>query len=394
MNTSMNASNISADVNYNNNNSIVFSAIIATAVFVFQIMNITSVVSVCFYISIALVAANYVLKIVATKKISVHMLIISVLMLFSFAVPGFVFNFEVYKRAIIVLCCIICIEDTRTTKISLKEFRIIEFSFIFAVVFANYMFYIRGYNSILFQATNSIAMNFSNPNALALWLTAFFIALSICLFIEPHKFLKIAVLLSALSLLPIISATESRNSLFSCIFVIGVLVITMIRAQKRNVKSLPKWIILLLTALPAIIFFVYMFIILPNIDFFNNLFSFLIRRGKSLGSRATVWKIVYDDLGPCFLFGKYNKYYNGQMHNSLMTLYCMFGAPVTFLISSVFYKSISHQKIYTQIALLGIWLTGCFEASIFVGIAGIYLMLQILPAISSAIANKPIQSNQ
>lgn len=389
MNTSMSTSNISSKVIYNNNNLVVFSAILATAVFVFQLMNIPSVVSICFYISIALVLVNYGIKIFASKKVSVYILSILALMLLSFAISGFVFNFEVYKRAIIVMCCIICIEDARAAKLNLSEFRIIECSFLLAAFFANYMFYIKGYNSVYFQTTNSIAMNFSNPNALALWLTAFFIALSICLFVEPSKFLKTIILLSAASFLPIISATESRNSLLSCIFIIGALLFTMLRAKKRNVKGLPKWIVMLLTALPAIVFFVYMSVIIPNLDFFNDLFALIIGKGKSLGSRASIWRIVYNDLGSCFLLGNYNGYYTGQMHNSLMTLYCLFGAPVTFLISSVFYKSILNKNIYSQIALLGIWLTGCFEASIFVGVAGIYLMLQILPAVGNSIQNKP-----
>lgn len=381
MNVSINTSSTSVNARYNNDNSIVFSAILATIVFVFQIMNIGSVVSICFYVSIALVAMNYIFKILATKRMSTYVLVIAVLMLLSFAISGFVLDFEVYKRAIIVMCCVICIADSRTSNLNLKQIRIIEFCFIFAVAFANFMFYFGGYNTIFYYDTNSIAMNFSNPNALAIWLAMFLIALLICFSVEQNKLLKLLLFASAASLLPIILATESRNSLLSCILVIAALIIVMLRSRKQRTERLPNWALLIFTLLPVIVFFAYMYIISPNMDFFNDVFSFLVSQGKSLSSRAGVWQTVINYLGPCFFFGKYNLFYNHQMHNSLMTIYCMFGAPVTCLISAVFYNVIKKKNIYTQIALLGIWSTGCFETSIFTGAAGVYLMLQIIPAL-------------
>ena len=327
------------------------------------------------------------MRVVATKRMSGYILVIGVLMLLSFAMSGFVLNFELYKQAIIVMCCVLCIDDSRETKFSIKEFRAIEYCFLGAASFAIFMFYAVGLRYVYFKDTYSVAMNFSNPNALSLWLSAFFIGISICFFIESRKIFKILLLASAVLLVPIINATESRNSLISCILVIATLVLINIRSKKRRFRKMPSWIIFLLTALPAIIFFVYMYVVIPNIDFFEDVFSFLIGHGKSLRSRAHVWQIVDDNLLSCLFFGKYNSFYASQMHNSLMTLYCMFGAPATYLISAIFYNSVKRKNVYSQIALIGIWSTGCFEASIFVGVAGIYLMLQILPAIGDAVQN-------
>lgn len=381
----MNTINISnpatGKINYVSNNSIVISAIMASAIFIFQTLSMPSIVSILFYISIAMVGINYFLRITSTSKISVYVLVICVLMLLSFAISGFVRDFETYKRAIIVMCCIICIDDSRNTKLNLNEFRIIEYSFLATSYFAIIMFYAMGLRYVYYKDTYSVAMNFSNPNALALWITVFFIGIAICFFIESRKPLKILLLGAAVLLLPIISATESRNSYISCIFVIATLFLTIFRSKKKKSNKIPTILIIALIALPAIIFFAYMYIVIPNISFFEETFSFLLGHGKSLRSRADIWQNVINNLRPCLLFGKYNTFNTAQMHNSLMTLYCMFGAPITILISTVFYNSVKRKNIYSQIALIGIWSTGCFEASVFVGVAGIYLMLQILPAI-------------
>lgn len=381
----MNTTNIptpaTEKTDYSSNNSIVISAVLASAIFIFQTLSMPNIVSILFYISIAMVAINYFLRITSTNKISAYVLVICVLMLLSFATSGFVRDFETYKRAIIVLCCIICIDDSRNTKLNLNEFRIIEYAFLVTSYFAIFMFYARGLRYVYYKDTYSVAMNFSNPNSLALWITVFFIGIAICFFVESRKPFKILLLGAAALLLPIISATESRNSYISCIFVIATLFLTIFRSKKKKLNKIPSLLILALVALPAIIFFAYMYIVIPNIDFFEEAFSFMISHGKTLGSRAGIWQSVMNNLRPCFLFGMYNKFNGSQMHNSLMTLYCMFGAPITILISTVFYNSVKRKNIYSQIALIGIWSTGCFEASVFVGVAGIYLMLQILPAI-------------
>ena len=80
------------------------------------------------------------------------------------------------------------------------------------------------------------------------------------------------------------------------------------------------------------------------------------------------------------LFGNYAVYHTEQLHNAMLTLYCRFG---------VFFVAIVCRKIYLvlkkmpnadiQLAVSAVWLTGCFETSIFVGAAGMYLLVLLLP---------------
>lgn len=143
---------------------------------------------------------------------------------------------------------------------------------------------------------------------------------------------------------------------------------------------------LVLTTLPLIVFAFYMYVIVANMDFWEMLFK-LNSIDKGLGTRRGIWQIVIDSFGHCFLFGDYYTYYNSQMHNSLLTIFCRFGAPVTFLSCVSIYAALSrlqdNSSFYAALSLAAILFTGCFEASVFVGIAGMYLMLLLIPACAS-----------
>ena len=75
------------------------------------------------------------------------------------------------------------------------------------------------------------------------------------------------------------------------------------------------------------------------------------------------------------------------MHNSLLTIFCRFGAPATVLSCVSIYQALKNLQekasFYAALSLSAIFFTGCFEASVFVGIAGMYLMLLLIPACAS-----------
>jgi O-antigen ligase len=130
-----------------------------------------------------------------------------------------------------------------------------------------------------------------------------------------------------------------------------------------------------------------MYIFVPNIEFLRSFLFFLEEESKTLTSRVEIWEEVISDFKSCFLLGDYNKYFDEQMHNSLATLFTMYGLP--FLVSACLYMYYACKKIQEKsgaIAMLSvcaILFTGCFEASVFVGIAGFYLIILIAPAIVS-----------
>ena len=187
----------------------------------------------------------------------------------------------------------------------------------------------------------------------------------------------------AVGLLPIIIATQSRNSYLACLFLLG----GAICAKAFKIKKVPNWVLVCIVWLPIIVFVFYMFVIVENMSFWENIFS-IDNIDKGLGTRKNIWQAVLDDFWHCFLFGDYKKYYNGQMHNSLLTVFCRFGAPATIAVCVLLYKALKkiqdNTDFYSVLSLAAVLFTGCFEASVFIGVAGLYIMLLLIPAGSAA----------
>lgn len=361
------------------NKRIVFSAVLASASFVCRMLELNWIVSLCFAVSIAWVVLNFLWDVARTKKASAYIIILFVLMLFSVVASGLRSDFEFYKRAIIVFCCVLCLNNASGARMNKNEFRLVQILFLLSVGVANYLFYFKGFSNVYYGSTQLVAMNFGNPNECALWLAMLFIALDLCAFVEPKGWLKLLCIFAAVSLLPVINSTGSRNSLLACLLMAGATVLF----EVLPFGKIPKWTVSIIAILPLIVFFAYMYIFVPNLDTFSEWFSFLVEDGKTLTSRVTIWGIVMDDFAECFWLGKYNIYFDEQMHNSLMTLFCMFGASFVALVCVLFYKVVNHLNLFAQLALIAVWFTGCFEASVFVGVAGLYLMMEIIPSIGN-----------
>ncbi len=311
-------------------------------------------------------------------------LCLGLIILFSSIVYGFnLSNMDYYTHALITLCIFICIEVSAYVKIKIHTFKIIANMFLVTTIILLLAYYFGPLKSTYFDySIGSVSLNFKNPNAAGLWLTCLFIMVlySSFLFTSFKRVLFIGV---AVGILPIVLATQSRNSFLACIFfALGIIAIKVF-----NVKRVPNWILLVLTVLPLIVFVFYMFVIINNLDFWEDVFA-LEGINKGLTTRVGVWQNVIDNFGECFLVGNYYKYYDTQMHNSLLTIFCRFGAPATILACVLMYQALKklqeNSSLYAAISLAAIYFTGCFEASVFVGIAGMYLMLLLIPACASA----------
>ena len=163
-------------------------------------------------------------------------------------------------------------------------------------------------------------------------------------------------------------------------------VVLLVIVKFFGIKRVPNAVLVIITVLPLIVFFVYMLVIAENLSFWARIFSQSLL-DKGLGTRIGIWTLAYESIGECFFLGNYYKYYNTQMHNSLMTVFCRFGAPVTVLTCVSIYRALrelqNRSSLVALISLSAILFTGCFEASVFVGVAGLYLMVLLLPACAS-----------
>ena len=358
-----------------------FLAVCVVLSFVLQIFKLLALVNLLYMVSLLLVFFLY-LRSGYFNKIT---LAITALIGVASIINGFRYdNLDYYTHVLITLCIFICIEISAYVQIERKTFVKIANLFLLtsAILLVAYYF---GPLKTTYQAPEigyyAITLNFPNPNAAGLWLTCIFIMLVYSSFLFK-AFKKVLYLGVAIGLLPIILATESRNSFFACIFFVAGIIIT----KTLFIKKVPNAFLAILATLPLIVFVFYMFVIVNNMSFWEEIFA-IESIDKGIGSRVGVWQIVIDDFWHCFLIGDYYKYYNSQMHNSLLTIFCRFGTFTTLLSCIAIYRSLKliqeNSSFFAALSLSAIFFTGCFEASIFVGIAGLYLMLLILPACAS-----------
>ena len=351
--------------------------------FLATLLKVEFFTSFSFYCSFFVLFWVFFRRLYATKKLYWQWLLLVTFMLLSVIVSGIQSNFDYYKRFIITLMVFVCFELAPVVHISEKSKK--DFIGIFACsgLICEYMFYFGDLKNTFYGSTISLSLNFSNPNEAALWLCGLFVLLLFSNRTFSNWKARLPILVIAVLLIPIIWATQSRNVMIVAVFAVAwYLLMGLIK------NWLPKWLIICFVLLPVAVFFAYMYVYIPHQDFFAEIFSFLdMGAHKSLGSRFTLWSYVQQDLGHCFLLGDYGMYHDEQMHNSLMTQYCMYGGPCAFLMCLLMIRSLNKIKVFHSVnasaALCILLITGCFEASIFVGVAGAYLFVLLIPILCS-----------
>ncbi len=364
---------------YFSDNVVYFLAICVALSFLLQIFNFNAAVDIVYIASLLVVFFCYVCSGFFNKITFIMTLFIALASIAN----GFRYNvLDYYTHILISLCMYMCLDVSAHIKLKVSTFKRISNLFFITTVILLAAYYFGPLKTTYFNyEIGSVSLNFANPNAAGIWLTCIFILLVYSSFLF-RRIRKIMYLGAAIGILPIILATQSRNSfLAALLFIIGIIATKLFR-----IKRVPNFILLILAVLPLIVFFFYMFVIVENLDFWANLFS-ISGIEKGLGTRVRVWQNVIDDFGHCFLVGDYYKYYNSQMHNSLLTIFCRFGAACTVLSCVSIYNSLKKlqdsSSFFAALSLSAIFFTGCFETSIFIGIAGLYLMVLLIPACAS-----------
>ena len=149
------------------------------------------------------------------------------------------------------------------------------------------------------------------------------------------------------------------------------------------------WFIFGIMMTPVLVYVGYMYVFIPNYDHFSKLLLFLQTEGKPLDGRTEIWSDLEMSQIKFVLFGNYTAYHTEQLHNSMLTLWCRFGVFYVFVVCKKFFKVLKKtQTAGMQIALSTVWLTGCFETSIFVGIAGMYMLVLLLPIFHQSAMNE------
>lgn len=335
--------------------------------------------SVCFYISFFLIFWLVFVDVIKYDFIPKSIILLLIFMLLSIIV-NVSFEIDYFKSFIIVLSTFVCFEKGPevSRRTSRKAKNIVKLMFLFSALITIFMYFFGGLKNKYFGSMEFVSLNFSNPNEAGLWLVALFVMVSLFGLNSRNKIKLLIAIVIDVAIFIIMQATGSRNSIFACI----IYLVAVVLVKLFNIKKLNRLILLFIVLLPAIVFVFYMFFVMVRLDYFTQLFESFISEGKGLDSRQKIWRMVIDDFWKCFLVGDYASY-SGNMHNSFVSLYAMFGMPCTILMTHIMYKCLLKlQRLGNLTAVLSlgaILLTGCFEASIFVGVAGLYLTILLIP---------------
>ena len=262
--------------------------------FLCQIFKLNFLVNILYPLTLVLVFVLFFLK----RYYSRLIIFLSVGVLVATVARGFVlWDVDYILHAAIVICSFICIEESITAKIEIETFRLISILFLASALVVCVAYYLGPLRHTYFKHTDVICLNFSNPNAAGLWLTCYFILLAYSSFLYSGA-QKALFIVAAIGLLPIIYATESRNSLFACIFLVAGIFV----AKIFNIEKVPKWVLVVLACLPIIVFAFYMAVIVQNMDFWNVLLG-IEETDKDIGTRENIWQGVLDNFWNCFFLG-------------------------------------------------------------------------------------------
>ncbi len=264
---------------------------------------------------------------------------------------------------------------------------------LFYLIYGNRMYIMNGIIS------NYLCFNFSNPNLLALFLTAICMSELNFLLLENNKIKKIIYIVICLFLIYFILETKARI----CSIVIILYVFFMLYYKLKNkIKFSP--IILKITSIFPIIFVLLYFWLINNIKFLSFL-SFLSSEGKELSSRQTIWMYAIENLKKNPIFGAYSQISNGlgssQMHNTHLDIITSYGLIVFVLfcvwlfliLTSLNKKSESFAQFINIFSFIMLLLCGISEAALFAASLGlnVYVGNFLLLANSS---NNEVKKNE
>lgn len=352
------------------------------------VSEIPVIASVSFASSFLVVFVSFALYITEHRKIQQELLImimLIIMMILAIIVSSWKtrISIQLLKQAVIGVAVLICFYFSGRFAAPEKDKSCIILLFAVLTAYIELRYYFGPLKYSYYSLSSKlITLNFSNPNETGLWLTMVFIILTIGMNFQKSIWVRCFLVIELVLMIPILLAIGSRSALIVLLlYVLGYIYIIM-----KSKLSLNKIVLLVVIVMPIIFYAFYMFLVVPNTELFEKLFAFMTKEGKSLLNREKVWRVITDSFGSLFFSGDYVRFQAEQMHNSLATIFSMYGAPYTVLLCTYMYVNL--QRLNNEKQILSLWglcailLTGLFEASIFVGVTGLYLVLLVIPSLS------------
>ena len=246
----------------------------------------------------------------------------------------------------------------------------------FLLIFLYYFFYHFGNTAYV---KGGLALNFSNPNLLSLWLLHSLLYSIISFFYTSTKIIKLFSIIGILILIPLILQTKTRSVFLALVIFIILFFYSLFQKNKFN-----KILTIILLLYPLIFSILYLYSI--NIPHILELFDFVSTPGKGLDSRLSTWLFAFNVIKNSKLFGNYFLISFGtgrsQLHNTHIDTMASYGCFVFLLFIIYLYRIIypitaSCKGITQKIALssfFAIIIMGSGEAAFVSGSVGMYLL--------------------
>ena len=361
------------------------------AIIVCQLLNLHTLTSTFFYGTFFLTLMLWLCTTLERFDwLDLLVVLISVLAFTSVIMNGILagagFSFQ-YMKKYIMLCCTV-IFFAAASKITIDEHtvRFLECLCLGIGAFLLLMFLSKNAQMHFLNGKYSqyLTFRFTNPNLTALFLSCMIMFLIAASFQERNIAWKCLLLIMAAVEAVFLYLTWSRNSMLATAAFVCISLLLFLR--KKQIK-LKKWILWMAAVAPLLFAVIYMkFVYNATIA---KMLSYIVREGKGLDSRVSIWNQAITAFEDSPIFGAYYQISNGtgtsQLHNTHIDILASYGI-IVFVMVCIFLYGVMRRKqerkqSYTQtIALVGFicaLLLGIGEAALFSGGLSVYLYFGI-----------------
>lgn len=350
-----------------------------------QVLGVSMIASLCFYLSFVLVAGLWGLtSLNSFTKIDLALVSIAIISLtglllsFSKSAGG---GFEPFKKYIMFISALMFFVTLYKIKVTEDYSRYIHFLNSAAVIVFLIVYFVRGEDNTLYNGILSdyLLFGLDNPNKTAMFLLSIAMMELARVFTVENRFNKTYHLVLFGIAVWFLCETESRNSLLSLIIFVIVILLTYLPLLKEFYKS--KTAVLLCVLWPIIFAFGYMAFI--DSSFMRDIFSFAVSEGKEIDSRIFIWEKSLELIEANPLFGSYFEMadYVGytHMHNTHFDIAVSYGLVVLVLVCLILYailkrfSSMEDPKArFYYFGFCSMLIVGMGESAMFIGGFGIF----------------------
>lgn len=365
--------------------------ILAAVVFICNLLQAYSVVSLAFALGFVFLAAYLFLSGI-TRRTNIVLLLLIVTSLISVIISGALTNdvtlgFGYFKKLIFFFSSIIYFRAV--TQVTVKDrtvvwIRRIIMGMMLFLVFDYYVLH----NRVMLG--RYVTYGFSNPNFTAMWLLH--LALFMFCYMVSSRRLAVKPVYLALFVFLIVIIIPTQNR--SCLIVMAFFAVMVLLGLFTRRYRLPRVLLAVLLLVPLLCYLLYRPVI--NSAAFNQMFSFAVSKGKGLDSRIMIWDYAGTLLkNGGWIIGRYaalhfeNTTGMLQMHNSHLDILVSYGIIPFILFMKLHYDILtaanerveSFGQYVAFCGFLTVVMLGAFEAGIYAGctslnfLTGTYLVL-------------------